>query len=383
MVEKIIEKKILLIGGAPRSGTTLLCNLFDSHPQFLVFPFEHSTIEQYYWNKGNQLFFESEFIDKRKYGQQSILASEDEINQYTKKMRSQYGNDFLTNVNPRAFKEGYQRYLRVKGHSLENVLRALALGLVSSNEYAKLKMDKVKYIVFKQPMYTELFARYVNQDIGSVKFVQITRDPIARYASAKKRRLVLHDIKGKKLSYLNKVNFTYGHTQIDMAADYLANRNLIDVGNKSYFVARYEDLLGDISSFFRNMSLFLDVEYRAEYFRNPTRLGEQTEAGTAFTNKKGVDFSAKDRIKQYNSLTTEAERKVHKYLLYRFGLSDIHIGDCSFIINSLKKPKYSNLKNYFLQLILIPFQIFYNKEKEAKKFIEKARNKKVAFSGAT
>jgi hypothetical protein len=46
-----VNPTFVFIGGAPRSGTTLLSNLLDGHPEVLVFPKEHSTLERYFWNE--------------------------------------------------------------------------------------------------------------------------------------------------------------------------------------------------------------------------------------------------------------------------------------------------------------------------------------------
>ena len=85
LVELINSKKFLFIAGAPRSVTTLLANLLDNHPQCLVFPFEHSTIERFYWNHDNLDYFNKDFIDDRTSGQQSILADKVKIEEYKKK----------------------------------------------------------------------------------------------------------------------------------------------------------------------------------------------------------------------------------------------------------------------------------------------------------
>ena len=44
ILEKVKKLNILLIGGALRSGTTLLLNQLDGHPEMLCFPMEHKAI---------------------------------------------------------------------------------------------------------------------------------------------------------------------------------------------------------------------------------------------------------------------------------------------------------------------------------------------------
>ncbi len=107
-MEKNTTAKFLFIGGAPRSGTTLLMNLLDSHPDLLVFPFEHSTIERYFWNKDNiQHYALNEFISKRQEGQQTILANKDFLNQYYQKIKKEYNKDFSLDINPEVFFKTY------------------------------------------------------------------------------------------------------------------------------------------------------------------------------------------------------------------------------------------------------------------------------------
>lgn len=384
LFEMIKGKDVLLIGGAPRSGTTLMQNVLDAHPDCLAFPFEHSTLEQFYWNQGKDHFFLNEFITNRACGQQSIMASEALLSAHSEKLRAEFGKKFYeVEVDHSSFISGYHKYLDDYGVSMESVLKALMAGLVSSNAYARDKVNASKYLVFKQPFYTELFAQFAALHIDGVRYVHMSRDPFARYCSAKKRRLVLESRKGRRLTHINRVNFVLGHAQVDIVAHKLLFDNIASLGRKMYFHASYERLLEERYSFLSEISEFLSILPDPMYYSTPSCLGCPIEAGSTFVNKYGIDVGGSRRERQYCEITSFGERITHKYYLAKSGLLDVNMSSALFLFASMLPAKHSTLAHYLYQLLLSLKQVSFDPSLTCSDFIESAKLRRINISGAT
>jgi len=338
-MEKNTTAKFLFIGGAPRSGTTLLMNLLDSHPDLLVFPFEHSTIERYFWNKDNiQHYALNEFISKRQEGQQTILANKDFLNQYYQKIKKEYNKDFSLDINPEVFFKTYADILKNRKIELKDILSALTYALATANTFAESKYSQSKYFVFKQPYYTDLFAEEVSELLPDAKFIYISRDPFARYSSAKKRRVTISKLNKKIFIHINGTNFVEAHSEVDISAHYIAKKNENRLGNKKYKTLNYEKILEDPDPIFYDLFSWLSVDQSNCYFK-PTFLGKPALGGSLFINGEGIDKNAANRRFEYQSITNWNERVLHRYYLTKGGL-----------INE-KKPGYLYvLVSYFLPL---------------------------------
>ncbi len=313
-LDKNSNAKFLFIGGAPRSGTTLLVNLLDSHPGLLIFPFEHATIERYFWNKDHiQEYALNDFIFNRKEGQQTIPANKELLNQYYQKIKKEYNKDFLLDINSNSFAEAYIKYIKNHEVNLKEILTALVEGLVHSNSFVQSKYLGIKYFVFKQPYYTDLFAQEVKKIIPDAKFIHINRDPFARYASAKKRGVTISKLKNKKLAPINRVNFVEAHSEVDISSYFLAQENWKKLGC-NYKIVSYEKMLQDSSEFFRDIFSWLSVD-QSQCYLKPTLLGKAAFAGSTFVQKEGTDKTATDRKLEYLQLTSWNERVLHKYYL--------------------------------------------------------------------
>ncbi len=379
-IEALQRKKFIFIGGAPRSGTTLLCNLMDSHPELLVFPLEHSTVEQFFWHSGNLEFFRNTFIFHRSSGQQSIMATDKELEKYRHKILNEYQKEFDLNVDTALYCSGYLEYLESHGIELRTILEALVFGLVKGNEFARRKLETAKYVVFKQPFYTELFASFTYNHLPESKFVHILRNPVARYASAKQRRIDLHKLNNKRLSHINRVNFVLGHTELDISTRILADKNLHQIGSESYRIVKFKDMLSDRENFFKELSLWLKIEFNHSFFEKPTRLGKLAIAGSKLVQGKNVDIRAIERKDHYLAITSKTERKLHHYYLSLNNKGSQNDSKIFAALFSLLFPFYlSSFKHYVYQILTMPHLFFLDRSR----LIEGVKKKKLSLSGAT
>ncbi|MDM9631148.1 sulfotransferase [Robiginitalea aurantiaca] len=379
VVEKIQNAKLLFIGGAPRSGTTLLSNLLDSHPNMLVFPLEHSVFEQFYRNQNNLEYFTADFISKKNTGQQAILADEHRLKNYAYKIRKEYSNDLLISIDAVAFRKYYLEYIGNSIITLEIIFKALAFALVQSNEYARKKLETLQYVVFKQPFFTEVFAKEAFDIYPEFRFLQILRNPISRYTSAKTRRLYQKNKNGQRLGHINRVNFVLGHVEIDQTSINLAKRNLKDIGEESYKLIYFEELVENSKKNLQSISNWLDLKDENTP-TSPTRLGVPAMSGSVFSDKTTLDNTALKRVDQYHKITNWNERQLHLLYLKEWPPTKLSTQNKVFALFYLLFPfKGSSLQHYIFQLVTMYQFVFF---KENRLHI-KAKKGLVAVSGAT
>jgi len=380
-MEKNTTAKFLFIGGAPRSGTTLLMNLLDSHPELLIFPFEHSTIERYFWNKDNiQHYALNEFISKRQEGQQAILANKDFLNQYYQKIKKEYNKDYSLDIDSEAFLKTYVDFLKNTKVELKDILSALMYALARSNTFAASKYPHAKYFVFKRPYYTNLFALEVSQLIPDAKFIYISRDPFARYTSAKMRRVKANNLDKKTLVHINKINFVEAHSEVDISSDSIAKKNQQNLDASVYKVIQFENMLKNLSEVFHGLFLWLSVS-ESDCYLKPTTLGKAAIAGSTFVKKEGVDGKASDRRSEYFQLTYWNERLLHKYYLIKGGLLHEKKPNLLILMIAYLLPfKHEPLSHYLFKLTQIVRLIHTNTNLKTR-LPEGVKKKKYFMSG--
>ncbi|NNE36395.1 MAG: hypothetical protein HKN13_14255, partial [Rhodothermales bacterium] len=146
----------LFIAGASRSGTTLLMNLLDGHPDLVVFPMEHRVFPGFFRTppENRPAYFHGSFIEDRAAGQQSILASKALHDKYRERMERELGIDFFLDVDHEKFLETYRKTLGPSQPTLRAVLDSLMVALLSSSRAVPKTADSFRYAVFKDPFTT-------------------------------------------------------------------------------------------------------------------------------------------------------------------------------------------------------------------------------------
>ncbi|GAA0193082.1 hypothetical protein GCM10009122_56030 [Fulvivirga kasyanovii] len=313
--------QFIFIGGAPRSGTTLLLNLLESHPDIVGFPFEHKTFEQYFWHNGDINYLRENFIKNSREGQQAILSSEYLINEYVRKIRGYYGKEFSVDIDPKLFLATYLNRLSISCGSLQDVFDGLAQGILDSNSFALSKKERLEYFCFKQPYFTELFAKETSKELPEARFIHVVRNPIARYTSAKKRFL---DIYGhaKNPVHINRQNTVFAHAEVDVTSYELALKNQRNIGGQRYLIVKYEELVSNVDVTMNKISKWLKLT--PHYGWKTSRLGEEADAGSSYVTRRGVDEAAASRNEQYLRITNQAEREYHQYLLTKSKIGKLY-----------------------------------------------------------
>lgn len=304
--------RYLFIGGAPRSGTTLLANMLDGHAEMLVFPMEHSTFERYLGvpSSRHRSYFSREFVERRSEGQQSVLADRRLYGEYRERMKEEYGVEFIMDIDAEAFLTRYRSTLEDGEATLERVFRALARGLTASNEFAAAVGPAAVYAAFKRPYFTELWAEEVASRMPTARFIHVIRDPRARYASAKKRRLRTGPFGRTASRRINQEDFVTGHAQVSVSSLHYGLKNRHSLGVDRYLIVRYEDLVGAPEETIGKVAHWLGVRVEPALL-TPTRLNVPAASGSKFEVVTSIDSGAADRRDEYEELTSPTERRIH------------------------------------------------------------------------
>jgi len=267
----------VFICGHPKSGTSLVRAVFDSHPQLIVYP-EETVFFRRYLPQAAGLDLEA----------QLALAERLLIHIFR-----------WNSANPAPDQEGYpdrdystipfeevrQRMRKIAAQTYRHpgdILSAavLAFGQPTADQ-------DVRWWVEKSP-YNEYYAEQIFDWWPQARCIHILRDPRDNFAS-------------------------YSRKHSDWSAEFFAanwNRstqagvdNLARYGEQRYRLLRYEDLVSDPENHLRTLAQFLDIDWDAS-LTAPTRAGEQWSGNSMFANQfEQISAAPIDRWKEKLSPT--------------------------------------------------------------------------------
>ena len=377
------SREFLFIGGAPRSGTTLLAQLFDSHPDMFIFGSEHKTVENYFKNLDDiERYARDDFINLRSAGQQTLLANSKFLEAKNKQLLEEYGKRFESELDSELFKSTYLNCITNTPVTLSAMLDSLAFAQMRSlGRTGQPKQAKEKVLAFKQPFFTEVFASQTAAEIENCRFLHILRDPKSRYASAKTRRLSASKRKGIGLDHINRLPYPEGHALIDATSRHLARKNLETLGPDKYRIVDFEQLVASPQNVVEDLLQWLNLPID-QFQAIPMRFGRPVESGSTLSKGFSVDRTATDRQDLYRSITSSRERSVYEIALKKhLGESD---GSRIRIFFSLLLPlPDSTWKNYLCQLLSGMRWLISGKPFPVEKFVEMAKLGKVSVDGGT
>ena len=317
----------IFICGAPRSGTTLLVQLLDGHPELLVLPLETHLLQYEHEQRTNFANFLCDGYSKTH-----------DIRMFTDlEYRSQFGDYMTRNYGPgpdnsfnldvvagEVFGSRYLTYLTDHGATLKTAYQAHGDALFAATNHED---GSLKAFVEKRPLDNELSTEELKSAFPHAKFIHILRDPRTRYISAKKRRIS----RRKKTGFaqaclgLNGLDFARALSEIATVSFLLAAENQARF-KEDYLVIRYEDLLADRSQIMREVGSFLGITY-GESLCVQTAMGRPAYPHSSFalqtSNRVNVPS---ERLEAYYSATTRLERKIidlycsHSAAKFRYSL---------------------------------------------------------------
>ncbi|RCK73017.1 MAG: Protein-tyrosine sulfotransferase 1 [Anaerolineae bacterium] len=246
-----LRDSAVFICGHPKSGTTLLLSLLDSHPQLLVYPVESVFFRGVWprlWNLDHQErlslakrfllhYFESQSADHKSM-LEKYLSSVQQMDQLLPSDKVRHEGDYLS---------------------------AAIFAFAQAHD---LVLTSLRYWVEKTP-FNELYADQIFRWWPDARCIHVVRDPRDNYATYR-----------RKHPNLSPERFSRAwNSSLEMGL-----RNQRRYGKSHYLLLRYEDLLLDPEKTISDIALFLDIE-KDESLYQPTKLGAAWQGNSMFNDR--------------------------------------------------------------------------------------------------
>ena len=365
----------VFVCGAPRSGTTLLMNLLDGHPNLMIFPHELHFLKYYRIRKNlPQDFFKSGFPD---IIPQSLYSNPISLSQHNNYMFRTYGpgSEFnFGNHDFNKFRRIYGENLK-DGKTLKDIISSWAKAFYFSNTPYWPDYEPI-YFVDKRPLENEICSSDLLNGFPKAKFIHLVRHPKGRYASEKKRCLnnplpvrTFQRIFSERNSF-NKIfrlydrtgwKYVVWHHTTDFAASLcaesllsmkLALENQRKFGKDKYLLIRYEDLIQNRKPSMENIREFLGIK-KSPFLYQQTQWRMPREAVSSYNDQKksvsDIDPLARAE-KNFKNITSSGEKYLVNFFLSDTAKKhgyDIPVANKKDVLRALKRPyKYERPRDY-------------------------------------
>jgi hypothetical protein len=245
------------ICGHPKSGTSLLMTLLDSHPQLIVYPEETSYFTQFQPETSHL-----ELQDRLLAAEEKLLHIFHWDPDKPHPTQANYPDRDYRNISFEEVRRLYHQYLNLWDPQSERILPAIILAYGQAREDIS---HGIRRWVEKTP-FNEHFAEKIFQYWSQAKCVQILRDPRDNFAS-------------------------YHRKQPEWSPEYFASswadslsrgeKNLQQYGEDRYLILRYEDLVTDLEGSLQILREFIGIDDDPT-LRQPTRNGSPWGGNSMF-----------------------------------------------------------------------------------------------------
>lgn len=277
-------KKCLVITGTAKSGTSLLMDLIDGHPNVVVYPqepyFRDIFVRKYTskthllvdskigtanpMHKPKKMFIETipnyDPIGADPVELNDILIQNvRSLNELDGRLMSKNSAALKTKVHFdfELYFDKMNELLEKRFSSLRDLMTAMIVAVVSA---ASLDSAKLKWWAFKDASFTKFdtfFSLYLEG-----KSIIIIRDPHAQYLSAINEKGKQH---GNFLELVKAVTWWQESLKLQLNSQK-------QYGEERIMILRYEDVVNETEKQMRRVSDFLGIEYD-EVMKTPTRFG--------------------------------------------------------------------------------------------------------------
>lgn len=298
--KELIEKwnaKATFLCGHRKTGTTMLLNLMDSHPELATFApdsgFFYAYYPPYVMNNYSDEERVQRVIDVMYYNFKTDLlgleAWDDDRN---------FPFERLEEV----FRECMKSLEKTPKNLLSQAIYAYQLVLHEENKDF-VHPDNAKKWVEKTTS-TEIYASEVFEWFPEAKFVHVLRDPRDNFASLKSGWKARYQSQNDSIERLLQSMLDRGGLGMRMA-----KANLDAYGKEKYMVVRYEDLTQDPETHMRKIAEFMGVSFH-EKMLIPTYYGLPWKGnnfdGLKFTKPSAVNVNKwKERINDHEAKVVE------------------------------------------------------------------------------
>ncbi|MGH7967634.1 MAG: sulfotransferase family protein [Limisphaerales bacterium] len=273
------NRRGLFLGGCPKSGTTLLLSLLDSHPQLIVLPEETAYLQE----RRDYAALDGYHAKLRRLLEQTNLrllahgrfeppreASSTDARDYTGFDFERFGSLANAFINQSWMNDSLL---------LSELIRAYAIVLGSDWRRCVRWVEKTPG--------NEIFCGVLRELFPDSRLIQLVRDPRAVFASRKRR--LLHE----------RVSYTKAHRlvrQWNQCARQIPR--LLDCPNQ-FLVVRYEDLVSKPQSVLQQICRFAGLDFSPALLK-PTRAGTDWHGNSSFRqNFHAVDTTPVDKWRDY------------------------------------------------------------------------------------
>jgi hypothetical protein len=243
-----VRDAAIFICGHPKSGTSLLMALLDSHPQVLVYP-EETGFFRWFARQTEGLSVE----EKIRRAEDLLLHIFHWDPENPHPSQAGFTDRDYTDVSFEEVQTAYHRKIDVLGRSISNILPAAVLAF---GEVTGQFSSKTLCWVEKTP-YNELFADKIFQLWPEARCIQTIRDPRDNYASYRKK----HPEWTPEIFAISW-----------RASTHCGWSNRKRYGEERYLVIRYEDLVNELEATLTIVRDFLGIDDDPT-LRRPSRNG--------------------------------------------------------------------------------------------------------------
>ncbi len=248
------------ICGYPKSGTSLLLSLLDSHPQLIVYPEETGFFRWF------TEFTEGQTVEEKADTAYRLLGYSfhwDPRKEHSR--QAEFPDRDYSDISFKDIQEQYANNLKKYGVALENLLPAaiLAYGVAAG----QLQKATVRWV--EKTPFNELYAQHIFSNWPEGKCIHVLRDPRDTFASYRQKQTTLTP-KSFSYSWLN--------------SEHSGSENVKRYGSNRYLIIRYEDLVDDLDQTLAKVVSFLGIEDDPT-LRLPTRNGKPWGGNSMFREK--------------------------------------------------------------------------------------------------
>jgi hypothetical protein len=283
---------LVFLCGHRKSGTTLLANLLDGHPQLAIYPNDLALLYAYF----------PDFIrahddpGERRARLQRIL--------FTDLEERFAGLPTTPPLDVEALGEAF--FGGLSDADLGNPAVLISRLMVSFQALSGLSPQVARWSVFKETS-IEIYAAEILQWFPEAKFIQIMRDPRDNF-SALAAGVEAHysqlgeDRRQTLASLLHRASL--GAT--------MAMQNRKAFGPERYHLLRFEDLTGDCEGALRAVAEFLEIEFDSRLL-TPTVLGLPT-CGNNYDGETKISVDARNAGRWRERITPEEAQIIEFYM---------------------------------------------------------------------
>lgn len=285
------QENATFIGGHRKSGTTLLLNLFDSHPQLCVFPPDSGFFYGYYPPYDGP---EHSVSDKL---QRVIDVMYGNFRRDLEKLEAWHG-EF-------AYGRLEQRF---RDRMVAKVCTAPSLLLEAICAYQEIAAPAPEHQLrrwLEKTTSTEIYASEVFNWFPQARFIHVVRDPRDNFGSLKSGWSARYQQQNDSIERLLQSMLDRGGLGMK-----LARLNAERFGPKRYRVVRYEDLTTEPERVMRDLCLFLEIDFD-DILLKPTYYGLPWR-GNNFDGLK-FDRASSVNVGRWRDRITDHEAKVIEF----------------------------------------------------------------------